>query len=37
MKQKSLDELGAEKFNAKLQAIWPELREELRALWCRLR
>jgi glycerol-1-phosphate dehydrogenase [NAD(P)+] len=31
MEQKSLDELGAEKFNAKLRAIWPELREELRA------
>jgi glycerol-1-phosphate dehydrogenase [NAD(P)+] len=31
MDQKSLDGLGAEKFNAKLQAIWPDLRRELRA------
>ncbi|MGH6765915.1 MAG: sn-glycerol-1-phosphate dehydrogenase, partial [Bradyrhizobium sp.] len=29
--QKSLDEPAAEKFNAKLQAIWPELRNELKA------
>ena len=31
MEQKALDGLGAEKFNARLQAIWPELRRELRA------
>jgi glycerol-1-phosphate dehydrogenase [NAD(P)+] len=31
MEQKSLDGLGAEKFNAKLQAIWPDLRRELGA------
>lgn len=32
MVQKSLDGPGAEKFNAKLQAIWPELRKELEAI-----
>jgi glycerol-1-phosphate dehydrogenase [NAD(P)+] len=31
MEQKALDGLGAEKFNARLQAIWPELQRELRA------
>ena len=31
MAQKSLDGPAAEKFNAKLQAIWPELRKELKA------
>jgi glycerol-1-phosphate dehydrogenase [NAD(P)+] len=32
MAQKSLDEAAAEKFNARLQAVWPELRKELKAI-----
>lgn len=32
MAEKSLDEAAAERFNTKLQAIWPQLREELRAV-----
>ena len=31
MEQKSLDRLGADKFNARLQAIWSDLRRELSA------
>src|SRR6185312_15644125 len=32
MAQKSLDGRGAEKFNAKLNAVWPQLREELKTM-----